>query len=100
MKIKGLIALLTLMFCSGASAAGSVDIRYADGNLDAEDGFDEIETDRDGFDLRGEFDISDQALIGVSFLSTESDEIDLNGVSYQGDIDLDILRLGVAVKIN
>ncbi|MGQ0701055.1 MAG: outer membrane beta-barrel protein [Panacagrimonas sp.] len=55
----------------------------------------EVETESSGFDFRGEIDITPNLFGRASYLSTESDEFEVNGQDFDDvELELDILRLG------
>lgn len=101
MKMSRLLvpAALAAFLSPAAFAAGSVDLRVVGGETEIEDGFDSIETEDGGFDVRGHFEFTPQAFFRVRYTSVESDELELNGVEIGGvDQELDILRGGIGIQ--
>lgn len=93
------VAIAAAMASPAAVAAGTVDLRFAGGESEIEDGGDRIETEDSGFDVRAEFALSPNASLRGRYSSVESDELDVNGTGVDGvDLGLDILRGGISIQ--
>lgn len=80
-----------------ATTGNSVDLRLVGSAMEIEDDFDTIEVEGSGFDLRGQVQLTPSLFGRASYLSTESDEVELNGVDVDGDIEFDVLRAGLGL---
>ena len=93
MVLTGL--LLSASCASQAAPIGSLDLRYAGSKVEIEDDFDKAEVEGDGFDLRGSFNLTPELAAQVSYLSTSANDFRFDGVKYEGDTDLSVLRAGL-----
>lgn len=94
-----LLAIAAAFASPAAFAAGSVDLRILGGETEIEDSVDSIETEDTGFDFRSHFEISPRAFLRGRYTSSESDDVEVNGVEVSGvDLELDILRGGIGLQ--
>ena len=97
--MKNWIAGLALAVGSTTALAGnSFDARFASGSTELDDGFDNVELEGVGFDLRAHFDANESVFVRGSGLSTSGDEGKLNGSSGDVDSELRVLRGGAGYQ--
>lgn len=96
---KTLFALLSLGISAPAFSAGFVDARLASGSYEIDDDFDNLEAEEaTGFDLRAQFDATENVFFRTEYLSSNADEVELNGTDFDVDFDVDTLRGGVGLQ--
>jgi hypothetical protein len=88
----------TVPSSAAVAQVASIDLRAVGATLEIDDDVDKIETESSGFEIRGAVYFNSQFFGRVSYVTTESDEIEFNGVDVDGDIDLDITRAGLGVQ--
>lgn len=77
----------------------SIDARLlVSGYVEEFDG-DELEISGVGAELRGEFAASDSLSLRGRYSFSQSDEVDLNGETFDADTDISLLRLGASVQV-
>lgn len=93
------LASALLAAATPAFAVNYLEGAYAGGATTLDDGFDEVETDDNGFLLRGAVDVAPNVFTRLSYSSVSSDKVKFNGSTVGGgvDIDTDVLRAGFGI---
>lgn len=82
-------------------AGGWLDVRLTGGSYEVDNDFDneKIETEEaSGFDVRGQFNPTERIFVRAEYLTSEADEIEINGTDFDADFEVDTVRGGAGFQ--